>query len=120
VKARRRRVRYLDVRQDGPALVVRDSDDNSTFADVPHEEVTALILRGHKAHLSNSTAGAASAAKARAESRAQEWLAEVERRPLVDGVKVSRESVYGRIARRVGLKPGSVKAAVLRLEKHRT
>jgi hypothetical protein len=70
--------------------------------------------RGRNALQSISDAGKARAEKARRESRANAWRQEVAARRAG-----SAEAAYARIERREGLRPGTVKKAIIRLRKKR-
>lgn len=83
------------------------------LSDVRAQPLLPLAERGAKALQSTRHAARAKAQKARLESPADAWRQEVEgRRP-----GISAESVYARIGDREGLRPGSIKKAILRLSK---
>lgn len=77
-------------------------------------QLARLRMYAHAGEVAVSSARRAArekAERARNKSRAHEWLVEMKsRRP-----GVTKEAAYGRIERREGLQPGSVKKAILRL-----
>lgn len=76
------------------------------------ERLLPLALRGRKALESVRKAGRAKAKKARQNTRGIEWRNEVESRK-----SGTAEAAYTWIARRDGVKPGSVKKAIQRLRR---